>query len=159
MPEYWNLNTPEAKRNFDEHVFNMQNAGKTVRVQIVQDARSLAQNDLWAVWYHEISSQWPGHTPEYVKAFCKLELGIQIIETSSAAKSKASREDWLAMKPALSTHELKIRLMRSHPVTSVMTVQEGVRYTDAMMEYWAERGIRLDVKAHPSYAQHFKVAA
>lgn len=105
------------------------------------DKRSAEQNRLQRLWCNEISQQWEGHSPEYVRGYCKLTIGVPILrEASEVFREKYDR----ILKPL--GYESKIELMMEPidlPVTRIMTKEQKSAYLDGIQKHFAERGIVL----------------
>jgi hypothetical protein len=105
------------------------------------DRRSAEQNRLQRLWCNEISEQWEGHSPEEVRGYCKLTIGVPILRASN----DAFREQYdRVLKPL--TYEQKFALMMEPldlPVTRIMTKEQKTQYLDAIYRHFTEQGIVL----------------
>jgi hypothetical protein len=103
--------------------------------------RSLAQNRLQRLLCNEIASQWDGHAPEYVRAYCKLTIGVPLLR----AASEAFREKYdRLLKPM--TFEQKIEIMAEPmdlPVTRIMTVGQKSEYLNGIYDHFTDKGFIL----------------
>lgn len=102
--------------------------------------RSLEQNRLQRLWCNEIAEE-RGMTPEDVRAYCKLTIGVPILR----ADSDAFREQYDRILKPLG-YEQKLSLMKEPidlPVTRMMTTEQKTRYLDEMVRHFAEKGIEL----------------
>lgn len=103
--------------------------------------RSVEQNRLQRLWMNEISEQLGDQTPEEVRAYCKLAIGVPIL--------RAENEDFCAaydkfVKPML--YEQKLAIMAEPldmPVTRMMTSEQHTRYLDAVYKHFTEQGLIL----------------
>lgn len=117
-------------------------------VEIVKGARrSVEQNRLQRLWMNEISEQLGDQTPEEVRGYCKLTIGVPIMR----AESELFREKYDAfIKPM--PYETKLAMMMEPldlPVTRIMTTKQKTKYLDGIQRHFAEQGIRL---TDPEYA-------
>lgn len=112
--------------------------------------RSVEQNKLQRLWVNEIAEQLGDRTPEEVRGFCKLTMGVPILR----AENDAFREAYdRHIKPL--DYETKVACMMEpldFAVTRLMTVSQKVRYLDAMQRYWSERGLVL-TEPDPMFAR------
>lgn len=103
--------------------------------------RSLAQNRLQRLLCNEIASQWEGHNAEYVRAYCKLTIGVPILR----AASEAFREKYdRLLKPM--TFEQKIEIMSEPmdlPVTRIMTVAQKSEFLTGIYDHFTNKGFEL----------------
>jgi hypothetical protein len=100
--------------------------------------RSLEQNRTQFMWAREAAEQRGDMTTDEVRCQWKLEIGVPIMR----AENDEFREIYdAAIKPL--TYEMKLKLMRTYPVTSEMTVKQMTQYLDMIQRECAEQGIRL----------------
>lgn len=103
--------------------------------------RSDAQNRLQRLLCNEIASQWEGHDPEDVRAYCKLVFGIPILrEASDEYRETYDR----IIKPH--TYENKLEMMKlpiDLPVTRIMTKEQKTEYLDKIYTHFTEKGFIL----------------
>jgi hypothetical protein len=103
--------------------------------------RSLAQNRLQRLLCNEIASQWEGHSPEYVRAYCKLTIGVPLLSEDS----EAFRETYdRLLKPM--AFEQKIEIMAEPmdlPVTRIMTVAQKSEYLSGIYDHFSSKGFVL----------------
>lgn len=103
--------------------------------------RSVAQNKMQRLWINEIAEQLGDRTPEEVRGFCKLTMGVPILR----AENDHFRDHYdRIIKPL--PYEDKLACMMEPldlPVTRIMTMNQKVRYLDAMQRYFSERGLVL----------------
>lgn len=105
--------------------------------------RSVEQNRLQRLWMNEASQQLGDQTPEEVRGYCKLTIGVPILR----AENEAFRVKYDAVVKPL-TYEQKIAIMMEPldlPVTRLMTVKQKTQYLDGVLRHFAERGIVLTV--------------
>tara|TARA_R110000822_G_scaffold281251_2_gene402951 strand:+ start:43 stop:480 length:438 start_codon:yes stop_codon:yes gene_type:complete len=118
--------------------------GFPLTVEITKGAkRSLEQNKLQRKWMTEIAEQSEGHTPEDLRAFCKLTIGVPILR----AENEIFREKYDRIVRPLS-YEERIEVMAvplDIPVTRIMTTKQKTAYLDAVYKFFTERGIVLTV--------------
>lgn len=105
------------------------------------DRRSTEQNRLQRLWCNEISQQWEGMTPEQVRGYCKLTIGVPLLrEASEGFREKYDR----ILKPL--NYEQKWELMQEPldlPVTRVMTKEQKTEYLNRIHQHFSEQGIVL----------------
>ncbi len=103
--------------------------------------RSLAQNKLQRLWINEISQQLGDMTPEEVRGYCKLTLGVPILR----AENDDFREKYDAdIRPL--PYELKLKLMMEpfdFAVTRLMNKKQKTAYLDGVHRHFSEKGIVL----------------
>lgn len=112
--------------------------------------RSVAQNRLQRQWCNEIAEQLGDRTPEEVRGFCKLTLGVPILRAENDTFREAYDQH---IKPL--DYETKIACMMEpldFAVTRLMNVSQKVRYLDAMQRYWSEQGLEL-TEPDPMFAR------
>jgi hypothetical protein len=103
--------------------------------------RSTEQNRLQRKWMKEIADQLGDQTPEEIRGYCKLTLGVPILR----AEDDEFRERYDAVFKPL-PYETKIKLMMEpfdFAVTRLMTVEQKRRYLDEIQRHFAEKGIVL----------------
>lgn len=103
--------------------------------------RSTAQNKLAHMWMAEIAQQKGDMTPQDVRAYCKLTIGVPLLR----AENEAFREGYDRIVRPLS-YEQKIALMGEPldlPVTRLMTTKQKTQYLDAIARHFGEQGIIL----------------
>lgn len=103
--------------------------------------RSTAQNRLQRKWCHEVAEQLGDRTPEEVRGYSKLHLGIPILREEDAV----FRAEYDAIIRPL-PYEAKLRLMMEpfdFGVTRQMTTKQKTAYLDAMFRHWSEFGVQL----------------
>ena len=103
--------------------------------------RSVEQNRLQRVWLNEISEQLGDQTPEEVRGYCKLTLGVPILR----AENEGFREKYDTHVKGL-PYETKVAIMMEPldlPVTRLMTTEQKARYLDLICHHFGQRGIVL----------------
>lgn len=103
--------------------------------------RSLRQNKLQRLWLNEIAEQLGDQTPEEVRGYCKLTIGVPILR----AEHEAFRERYdLIVRPL--PYEQKLALMMEpldFPVTRLMSTKQATAYLDGVHRHFSEKGIVL----------------
>lgn len=103
--------------------------------------RTLKQNKLQRLWLGEIADHLGDQTPEYIRGYCKLTIGVPILR----AENESFRERYDAVVKPL-PYEQKIALMMEpldFPVTRLMTTKQHTAYLDGVHRHFSERGIML----------------
>lgn len=103
--------------------------------------RSLRQNKLNRLWMSEIAQQLGDQTPEEVRGYCKLTLGVPILR----AENEAFRERYDAIVKPL-PYDQKLALMMEPidlPVTRLFTTRQATAYLDGVHRHFSEKGIVL----------------
>ena len=103
--------------------------------------RTGQQNRLQRLWCAEVAEQLGDQTPEEVRGFCKLTMGVPILRAEDEEFCEAYDK---VVKPL--PYEAKLACMMEpidFPVTRRMKVSQHVRFLDEMHRYWTERGLRL----------------
>jgi hypothetical protein len=103
--------------------------------------RSLRQNKLQRLWLNEIAEQLGDQTPEEVRGYCKLTIGVPILR----AEHETFRERYDAIVRPL-PYEKKLALMMEpldFPVTRLMTTKQATAYLDGVHRHFSEKGIVL----------------
>jgi hypothetical protein len=109
--------------------------------------RTLDQNRLQFLWAREAADQRGDMSPEEVRCEWKLLFGVPIKREDADFREIYDA----AIKPL--PYHLKLKAMRSYPVTSEMKVRQMVRYLDAVQRECLENGIRL-TDPDPSLASY-----
>ena len=103
--------------------------------------RSVEQNNLQRLLLNEISEQLGDQTPEEVRGYCKLTLGVPILR----AENEIFREKYDKTVKGL-PYETKLEIMTEPldlPVTRIMSVKQKTDYLDAIYRHFGERGLVL----------------
>lgn len=103
--------------------------------------RTLKQNKLQRLWLNEISEQLGDQTPEEVRGYCKLTIGVPILRT----EHDGFRERYDAIVRPL-PYEQKLALMMEpldFPVTRLMNTKQATSYLDGVHRHFSLRGIVL----------------
>jgi len=131
----------DAHREYAINRVRAAKLGMEVIIQPHKKNRSLDQNRLQRRWCNEISEQLGDQTPEEVRGFTKLTVGVPIMrEEDDEFCEKYDR----IIKPH--TYEQKLEMMMEpldFPITRLMTVKQKTRYLDGMAKYWTQHGVRL----------------
>ena len=105
--------------------------------------RTLQQNKLQRLWINEIAEQLGDQTPEEVRGYCKLTIGVPILRD----ENEAFRERYDAIVKPL-PYEQKLALMMEpldFPVTRLLSTAQHTRYLDGILKHFSERGIALTI--------------
>lgn len=103
--------------------------------------RSLRQNKLQRLWLNEIAEQLGDQTPEEVRGYCKLTLGVPILR----AENDAFRERYDSIVRPL-PYEQKLALMMEpldFPISRLMTTKQATAYLDGVHRHFSEKGVVL----------------
>lgn len=103
--------------------------------------RSIQQNKLQRLWLNEISEQLADQSPEEVRGYCKLTIGVPILR----AENDTFRERYDAIVRPL-PYEQKLALMMEpldFPVSRLMTTKQATAYLDGVHRHFSEKGIVL----------------
>jgi hypothetical protein len=103
--------------------------------------RSLKQNKLQRLWMNEISEQLGDWTPEEVRGYCKLTIGVPILR----AENEGFRERYDAIVRPL-PYEQKLALMMEpldFPISRLMTTKQATAYLDGVHRHFSEKGVAL----------------
>ncbi|WP_235891031.1 hypothetical protein [Pararhizobium mangrovi] len=103
--------------------------------------RSTRQNRLQRQWVNEIAEQLGDMTPEEVRGYCKLTIGVPILR----AENELFREKYdEAVRPL--SYEAKLAIMQeplNMPVTSIMTSKQKTAYLDGVHRHFSQQGVIL----------------
>lgn len=105
--------------------------------------RSIEQNKLQRKWMTEISEQLGDRTPEEVRAYCKLTIGVPLLRE----ENETFREKYDAVVRPM-PYEQKIAIMSEPldmPVTRLMTSRQKHAYLGAIFQHFSEKGIVLTI--------------
>jgi hypothetical protein len=103
--------------------------------------RSIRQNKLQRLWLNEISEQLGDQTPEEVRGYCKLTIGVPILR----AENETFRERYDAIVRPL-PYPQKLALMMEpldFPITRLMTTKQATAYLDGVHRHFSEMGVQL----------------
>ena len=103
--------------------------------------RSIEQNKLQLLWMNEISDQLGDQTPEEVRGYCKLTIGVPILR----AEHEAFCERYDSVLKPLS-YEQKLAIMMEPldlPVTRFMTTKQKTKYLDGVLQHFTQKGLVL----------------
>lgn len=103
--------------------------------------RTVQQNRLQRKWMQEIAEHFDGNTPEEVRGYCKLHLGVPILrEENPDFRAKYDA----IIKPMPYAHKLAAMMEPlDFPITRLMTTRQKTAYLDAVHKHWTERGVIL----------------
>ena len=113
--------------------------------------RSWVQNKLQRKWCNEISEQLGEHSPEEVRAFCKLTIGVPIRRRDDA--DYCEKYDRI-IRPM--TYLDKLALMAEpldFPVTRDMNTKQMKEYLDRVFQTYSERGVILTIPDQDTSAE------
>lgn len=105
--------------------------------------RTTKQNKLQRKWTVEISEQLGDCTPEEVRAYMKLAIGVPILRAENEAFRVRYDE---VVKPL--PYGVKLALMAEPldmPVTRLMTTAQKKKYLDEVFRHYSEQGLVLTV--------------
>ena len=113
-------------------------------------SRTWVQNKLQRKWMTEVSEQLGDQTPEDVRAYCKLTLGVPIL--------RAENDDFCEKYDRIIRpldYKVKLELMAEpmdFPVTRLMSTKQFTTYLDTVFRHFSEQGVILTIPddAHPS---------
>jgi hypothetical protein len=109
-----------------------------VTVTMIKGARrSLPQNATASKWYAEIAAE-TGDTPIAVKALCKHQFGLMIMQ----AENPAWVAEWEPLYAPLD-YPRRLKLFEVIPLTSKFTTRQMAAYMDAVQKTYTAQGIRL----------------
>jgi hypothetical protein len=113
-------------------------------VEIVKGKRrSVDQNRLQRRFLNEIAEQ-TGQTPEEVRAYCKLTIGVPILRSESEMFAQ-KYDQHIRRLP----YETKLALMAEpfdFPVTRLMSTAQKTRFLDEIVRHFGEQGVVLPVQ-------------
>lgn len=103
--------------------------------------RSTQQNSLQHKWMAEVAEQLGDRTPEDVRAYCKLHIGVPILrEEDPEFRAKYDA----VVKPMDYATKLAIMVEPfDFSVTRLMSVEQKTRYLDRVFQHFTEQGIAL----------------
>ena len=103
--------------------------------------RSLKQNRLQRQWLNEIAEQLGDQTPEEVRGYAKLTIGVPILR----AENEDFRERYDAVIKPL-PYETKLAMMMEpldFPITRLMSTKQATAYLDGVHRHFSAKGIVL----------------
>lgn len=112
--------------------------------------RSLPQNATAAKWYAEIAAE-TGDTPIAVKALCKHQFGLLIMQ----AENPAWVAEWEPLYGPLD-YQRRLKLFEVIPLTSKFTTRQMAAYMDAVQKTYTAQGIRLTDPEMQKYQQEMR---
>jgi hypothetical protein len=105
-------------------------------IRLYEEPRTLPQNSFSHAIYTDIARKNNDDTPEGIKCYCKLTFGLPILAASNNT-DVASRYSMLLETLEPLSYEYQLRLMRSIPVTSVMTKHQKSEYTEQVLNHYS----------------------
>jgi hypothetical protein len=106
-------------------------------------SRTWVQNKLQRKWMTEVSEQLGDRTPEDVRAYCKLTLGVPIL--------RAENDDFCEKYDRIIRpldYKVKLELMAEpmdFPVTRLMSTKQFTTYLDTVFRHFSEQGVILTI--------------
>lgn len=103
--------------------------------------RTTDQNRLQRLWVNEISAQLGDMTPEEVRGYCKLTIGVPMLRQ----ENDVFRMKYDSVVRPLS-YEQKLAIMMEPldlPVTRIMTTRQKTAYLDGIHKHFSEKGVVL----------------
>lgn len=103
--------------------------------------RSTEQNKLQRLWMVEIATQMGDRTPEEVRGYCKLTIGVPLLRAENDVFRMKYDE---VVRPL--TYEQKLSIMMEPldmPVTRIMTTRQKTAYLDAIHRHFSAEGVAL----------------
>lgn len=103
--------------------------------------RSVKQNRLNRQWMNEIAEQLGDQTPEEVRGYAKLTIGVPILR----AENEDFRERYDAVIKPL-PYETKLAMMMEpldFPITRLMSTKQATAYLDGVHRHFSAKGIVL----------------
>jgi hypothetical protein len=103
--------------------------------------RTVNQNRTQRLWLNDAAEQLGDQTPEELRGYCKLTIGVPIMREASEEFREAYDR---IIKPH--TYEEKLQMMMEpldFPCTRLMTTKEKTRYLDAMYDHFTGQGLVL----------------
>lgn len=102
--------------------------------------RTLDQNAISHVWYHQLSRELKEDNALGWKCFCKLHFGVPILRAENeefrTLYDKAIKENF--------TYEEKLKAMKILPVTRLMTTAQLSKYLEDVQTHFRPRGVMLE---------------
>lgn len=105
--------------------------------------RTVEQNKLQRLLLNEIAEQLGDQTPEEIRAYCKLTIGVPLLR----AENEIFRERYDAVVKPMS-YEQKLAIMMEPldmPVTRLMSTEQKRRYIDGIYQHFCQKGVVLTV--------------
>jgi hypothetical protein len=103
-------------------------------------ARSMNQNDIAHVWFEQLARELKDHDALGWKCYCKLHHGVPILRAEDAD----FREMYDGALKGL-RYEQKLMVMRSLPVTSLMTKAQLSAFLEAVQkDFFDNHGVTLE---------------
>lgn len=103
--------------------------------------RTILQNKLGRLWMNEISEQLGDMSPEEVRGYCKLTIGVPILRAEN--DNFCEKYDKF-VKPLTYEHKLHVMMEPLDlPVTRMMNTSQKSRYLDGIYKHFSEKGLVL----------------
>lgn len=103
--------------------------------------RTTDQNKLQRLWVNEIAAQVGDQSPEEIRGYCKLHMGVPILRNENDA---FRREYDLVVRPLPYAVKLKLMMVPfDFGVTRIMTTKQKTLYLDHVHRHFSEKGIVL----------------
>lgn len=103
--------------------------------------RTVRQNKLNRLWMQEIAEQLGDSTPEEIRGYCKLTLGVPLLR---AEDDEFCRKYDEFVKPLPYGHKLAMMMEPlDFPITRLMSVKQQTAYLDSVHRHFSEKGIVL----------------
>jgi hypothetical protein len=120
-----------------------------VIVRVHKQQRSWLQNKLQRRWIFEAAEQLDGNTPEELRGYCKLHLGVPILRNAlpeDCLKEARGFRDVYDKNIRPLSYEIKLACMMipiDFPITRIMTTKQKTQYLDQMSAHFSSLGCRL----------------
>ena len=112
----------------------------TVRVE-AGGKRTVRQNKLNRLWMQEIAEQLGDSTPEEIRGYCKLTIGVPILRGENDDFCRKYDE---FVKPLPYGHKLAMMMEPlDFPITRLMSVKQQTAHLDGVHRHFSEKGIVL----------------
>jgi len=139
MSQAWPLTSETEWDMFSRHRANLVLAGKRPKAQILDEARTLSQNDMINALYRQIAGQKDDETFNDIRRHCKAYYGIPILLEHDEAFAKMYLN---GIMHHLTTEE-KLEAMDILPVTSRMKKPQSTEYIETVIREYSKQGISL----------------
>ena len=106
-------------------------------------SRTWLQNKLQRKWMIEVSEQLGDRSPEDVRAYCKLTIGVPILRHEN--DDFCEKYDRI-IKPL--DYATKLEMMAEpldFPITRMMTTKQKTEYLDTVLRHFSEQGVILTI--------------
>jgi len=118
------------------------NKDKYLHVKINSNKRTLTQDSLVHIWYHQLG-EYEGNTDEHVKSYCKYHFGLGVLGTDPDFTQYLNmiRNE---LKPM--DYDDRIKFMKYVKVTSLMSTKQHSDYMKKVQEFYGDQGLNLKSK-------------